>query len=259
MIAVDEIVFWGIAYACFLVAAGAYAVVLWRGLDVATLVGRLTGSLGAVLTVVGLAVRLARAGRWLLVGSGEVAVLVVVIAVVAFLLLGRRSKLQGGGVGVFLLIVLLDSFALWSLVIRGAGGIPLVAGGGGGVLATLRVALDAVAYGCLLVGGGFGLVGMIPARWPAAGRPSADAVDVAAWQAFIWGASALSGGLLIGVLAAYLAGYSLWSPESGLLWSMGVWAVCGGSVVVERVGSWRAALATLATAAAFVVMLGGGG
>ncbi|HIP95919.1 MAG TPA: hypothetical protein EYH32_01745, partial [Anaerolineae bacterium] len=126
MVAVDEIVFWGIAYACFLVAAGAYALVLWQGLDVATLVGRLTGSLGAVLTAAGLAVRMARAGRWLLTGGGEVAVLVAVLAVVAFLLLERRSKLQGAGAGVFLLIVLLDSFVLWSLVVRGAGSVPRV-------------------------------------------------------------------------------------------------------------------------------------
>ena len=258
MVAVDEIVFWGIAYACFLVAAGAYALVLWQGLDVATLVGRLTGSLGAVLTAAGLAVRMARAGRWLLTGGGEVAVLVAVLAVVAFLLLERRSKLQGAGAGVFLLVVLLDSFALWSLVVRGAGSVPRVAGGGG-VLATLRVALDAVAYGCLLVGGGIGLVRMIPARWSAAGRPPEAVLDVEAWRAFVWGASALSGGLLIGVLAAYLAGHGLWSPESGLLWPMGVWAVCGGSVVMEWVGGWRATLATLAAAAAFVVMLGGGG
>ncbi|MDY7039625.1 MAG: hypothetical protein SVX38_02040 [Chloroflexota bacterium] len=231
----DEVVFWGIAYACLLVATGAYLVVLWKGMDVAALVGRLTGALGAVLMTTGLILRLARTGRWFLAGSGEIAVAAVMVAVIVFLGLERWRGLRGDGAGVFLLAVLLDSFALWSLVIRGEGDIPLVAGGGD-VLVPLRVALDVVAYGCLLAGGGVGLVRAIPARWPVAGRPSADALDAEAWRAFAWGVSALSGGLVIGALAAYLAGLSLWSPESGLLWSMAVWAVCGGVVAVRRSG-----------------------
>lgn len=264
----DEIVFWGIAYACFLVAAGSYIIVLWRGLDVAALVGRLTGSLAAVLMAAGLVVRLARAGRWFLAGGGEIAVATAIVSVVVFLLLGRRGKLQGGGAGIFLLVVLLDSFALWSLVIGSEGGVPPVAGfvasaqpnGEGDVLVALRVALDVVAYGCLLVGGGIGLVRLIPAQWPLAGRPPADALDVGVWRAFVWGVSALSGGLVIGALAAYLAGRSLWSPESGLLWPMAVWAVCGGVVAVERAGTgrWLAVLATPVAAAVFMVILGGG-
>jgi ABC-type transport system involved in cytochrome c biogenesis permease subunit len=257
MIAMDEIVFWGIAYACFLVATGAYVVILWRGLDVAVLVGRLTGSLGAVLMAAGLIIRLARTGRWFPIGSGEVAVAVVVIAAVVFLVVERWGELQGGGAGVFLLVVLLDSFVLWGLVILEEGSIPSVMGDSS-VLATLRVALDAVAYGCLLVSGGISLVRMVPARLSIASYLPDDALDAEAWRTLVWGVLALSGGLVIGALAAYLAGRSLWSPESGLLWPMAVWVVCGGSVAVGRAGGWRAALTTLATVAAFVAVLGGG-
>lgn len=254
----DEVVFWGIAYACLLAAAGAYIVVLWRGLDVAALVGRLTGALGAGLMAVGLVLRLARVGRWLPTGGGELATAVAVVAVIVVLILEWRGKLQGGGAGVFVLVVLLDSFVLWSLVVEGRESVALVIGPFQ-TLDALRVALDVIAYGCLLVGGGIGLVRLIPAQWPVAGRSSGDELDAEAWRALVWGTSALSGGLIIAALAAYLAGRNLWAPESGLLEPMAVWVACSGTVAVERAGGWRAPLVILAIAMVLAVMLGGGG
>ncbi len=258
MSAVDEVIFWGVAYTCFLAATVAYIVALWRGLDVAALVGRLTGALGAGLMVGGLALRLARIGRWLPAGSGEVATAAAVVAVIVLLIFERRGKLQSGGAGVLVWVVLLDSFVLWSLVIGGQGSVALVTGRAN-VLDVLRVTLDVIACGCLLVSGGLGLARLIPARWSVAGRPSADALDVEAWRALVWGTSALSGRLVIGALAVYLAGRNLWAAESGLLGPMAAWVACGGIVAVERAGGWRATLAMLATAAALVAMLAGGG
>jgi hypothetical protein len=257
VIVVDEVIFWGIAYAFLLASAGAYIVVLWRGLDVAALVGRLMGAVGAVLAAAGLILCLARTCRWFQMESSELAVMAAAVAVIVVLILERWGRLRGGAAGVLVLVVLLYSFALWGLVIGGGDEILSVAGKVNFLQAS-PVLLNAIAYGCLLVAGGIGLVRLIPARGSVAGRPPEDVLDDEAWRVFVWATSALSGGLAVGAGDAYLSGRNLWSSEAGLLLPMAVWLVCGGTVAVKRAGGWRATLATLATVVTFVVMLSGG-
>lgn len=255
---VDEISLWGMAYACFLAATGAYIVALWRRADQAVPVGRITGTFGVVLMVAGLAIRLIGRGRWLPVTGDDVMVATLAIAVILFFMWERQGKLQRYGAGIFVLVLLLDSFVLRGLVTGGQGGIAR-AMGGFNILDVLRVALEVVAYGCLLVGGGIGLVRLIPVRWPLADRVPEDEPDERAWRAFVWGISALSGSLIVGTVATALAGRDPWAAESGLLWPMATWAVGAGTVAVEQARGWRAPLALLAAAVTCIAMLSGGG
>lgn len=254
---VDEISLWGMAYACFLAATGAYIVALWRRVDQAVLVGKITGVLGAVLTMAGLIIRLLDRGCWLSVTGDDVMVATLAIAVILFFIWERQGKLQRYGAGIFVLVLLLDSFVLRDLVTGGQGGIAR-AMGGFNILDVLRVALVVVAYGCWLVGGGLGLMRLIPARWPLADRGPGGELEGEAWRAFVWGISALSGSLIVSTVATALAGRDPWAAESGLLGPLATWAVGAGTVAVERRRGWRASLALLAVAVIWIAMLSSG-
>ncbi|MCR4407965.1 MAG: hypothetical protein NUW24_13780 [Anaerolineae bacterium] len=273
---VDEVAFWGMAYACLLAAAGAYIVALWRRADQATLVGRVTGALGVVLMMAGLAIRLIGSDHWLPVVSSEVTTATLAVAIVLFLIWERQGKLQWYGAGIFVLVVLLDSLVLRDLVMDGQTK-PALTHGGFNILDLLSVWLRVVAGGCLLVGGGLGLMRLIPMRRPLADRESEGELDSCrttpaelsyvtegkldggAWRAFVWGISALSGSLIVSAVATALAGRDPWAAESGLLRPLATWAVCAGTVAVERARGWRASLALLAAAVTCITMLSGGG
>lgn len=244
----DEVSLWGIAYACFLAATGAYIVAWWRRVDQAALVGRVTGALGAVLVMAGLAIRLIGSGRWLPVAGGDVMATTLVVTVILFLAWERQGKLQWYGAGVFVLAVLLDSFVLRDLVINGQVKTALT-NGGFNALDSLSVWLRVGAYGCLLVGGGLGLIDS---------RTTPGELSYVTERAFVWGTSALSGSLIVSTVALALVGRDPWAAESGLLWPLAAWAVCAGTVAVERARGWRASLALLAAAVTCVVMLSGG-
>lgn len=252
----DEVVFWGIAYACMLAAAVAYGVFLWRNANVAALIGRVTGGMSAGLMAAGLALRLIRTGRWLPLGGGEVAVAVGIVAVSVFLVREQRDEVVGGGVGVWGLVLLLSSWALWSLVVRSEA-VPSPADSPPFVEAVLVLG-GIVAYGCILVSGGIGLVGLIPSRWPVAARPPLEALELESWRTFVGGATLLSGEVFVRALVMYLWGRDLWSPEAGLLGPLAVGAVCGGALMVTQADRWRLPLASLTAVMACLAIFSGG-
>ncbi|MBC7249768.1 MAG: hypothetical protein H5T62_05730 [Anaerolineae bacterium] len=252
----DEVVFWGVAYACILAATVAYGLFLWRKADMAALIGRVTGGISAGLMAAGLALRLLRMGRWLPVGGGEFAVAVGIVTIGMFLVRERRGEVVGAGAGILGLVLLLYSWALWSLVVRSET-VPSPAGSPHFVEVLLAL-LGAVAYGCMLVSGGIGLVGLIPSRWSVMARPPLEALELESWRTFVGGASLLSGELLVKALVMYLWGRDLWSPEAGLLGPLAVGAVCGGALMVMQADRWRSHLASLTAVMACLAIFSGG-
>lgn len=263
---VDEVPFLGIAYACFLIAAIAYAIYLAKGDRELGRAGTWTGLLGAVILAGGLVMRAIRVGHWLPVGIYELSLTFTLTIVSLYLLLEhlagasgeRRRTARGTGAFVMLLVLLVYTYAFLILppTARLAEPLPPTLRSPWFGLHILGVL---IAYGLFAVACGAGLLYLCAsvalARGSAGIFPPLEAIDGLNYRAVAYGFPWLTVGLAAGSWWAWRAWGSYWHWSSGETWILVPWLIYAASLHLRRSGRWSARCSALFSILGFVIVL----
>jgi cytochrome c-type biogenesis protein CcsB len=255
---VDEVPFLGIAYACFLIAAVAYAIHLARGDREVGRAGTWTSLLGAVILIGGLVVHMVRAGHWLPVGIYELSLTLILFIVSLYLLLEYLVRIRGAGAFVMSLALLVHTYAILLLPPTAKLAEPLAPAlrspwFGLYVLGVL------IAYGFFAVACGAGLLYLCTNvafnRKGAGIFPPLEVIDGLNYRAVAYGFPWLTAGLAAGSRWAWRAWGSYWYWLSAEVWILIPWLIYAASLHLRRSGHRSARLSALFSILGFVVVL----
>jgi ABC-type transport system involved in cytochrome c biogenesis permease subunit len=261
---VDEVPFLGIAYACFLIAAVAYAIHLAKGDREIGRAGTWTSLLGAVILAGGLLLRMVRVGHWLPVGIYELSLTLTLVIVSLYLLLEylarthgeRRRTARGAGAFVMLLVLLVHTYAILLLPSTTRLAEPLAP-----VLRSpwfgLYILGVLIAYGFFAVACGAGLLYLCAdvalAREVAGIFPPLEVIDGLNYRAVAYGFPWLTAGLAASSWWAWRAWGSYWSL--GEIWILVSWLIYAASLHLRKASRWSARRSAFFSTLGFVLVL----
>jgi cytochrome c-type biogenesis protein CcsB len=262
---VDEVPFLGIAYACFLIAAVAYAIHLAKEDREIGRAGTWTSLLGAVILAGGILVRMVQARHWLPVGIYELS-LVLTLAIVSLYLLmehlgklssERRRAARGTGAFVMLLVLLVQTYAILLLPPTAKLAEPLAPALRSPWFGFYTLGV-LIGYGFLAVACGAGLLYFCAIVALARGDlifPPLEVIDELNYRAVAYGFPCLTVGLAAGAWWGWRAWGSYWRWSSAEIWILVPWLIYAASLHLRRSSHWSARLSALFSTLGFVVVL----
>ncbi len=253
----DEMTFFGLAYASFVVALVAYLAHALKGDEVYAPVASGVAWLGAVLLLAGLALRLGRTGHWPVVGRYQVSLTFALAVVVAYLLLERLTGLRAAGVFVLFVALAFLSYALFIVPSPERMAPPLPPVLRSGWFAT-HFSATAAAYSLFALSCSVSLLHLI--RPVLAGRgwgrslPDGEAAEGVNYRVVMLGFAALTVGVVAGAVWAWLGWGGLWPPHAAGAGVLAVWLIYGAWLHV-RWGGWSGRRLAVVSVVGFCVVL----
>lgn len=255
---IDEVPFLGIAYACFLIAAVAYAIHLAKRDRELGRAGTWTSLLGAIVLAGGLLVRAVQVGHWFPDGVYELSLTLTLAIVCLYLLLEHLTRIRGAGAFVMPLVLLVHTYALLILPPTARLAEPLAP-----ALRSpwfgLHILGVLVTYGFFAVACGAGLLcllaSVVLARGGAGIFPPLEAIDELNYRAVAYGFPWLTVGLAAGSWRAWRAWGSYWHWSSAEVWILVPWSIYAAFLHLRRWDRWSACHSALFSILGFVVVL----